>query len=135
VRRDEGWARQRFADARVARLATVRPDRRPRLVPVVFAVTGDRILTTVDRKPKSTTALGRLADVAANPAVSLLVDEYRDDWTQLWWARADGVAWVTDATADLLAPLATRYAQYHQDPPPGPVLVIEVARWVGWSFA
>jgi PPOX class probable F420-dependent enzyme len=135
VRRDAGWARERFAEARVARLATVRSDGRPRLVPVVFALNGDRIAICVDRKPKSTTELGRLADVAVHPDVSLLVDQYSDDWSQLWWARADGHAHVEDVTDELLDPLIERYPQYRVDRPPGPVLVIAVERWSGWSFA
>jgi PPOX class probable F420-dependent enzyme len=135
VRRDQSWARERFGAARVARLATVRSDGRPRLIPVAFAAEGNRVWSAVDHKPKSTARLGRLADVAAHPAVSLLVDEYAEDWTQLWWARADGEAHVEDATAQLLAPLQARYPQYRQDPPPGPVLVVEVTRWVGWSVA
>ncbi|MDQ3526766.1 MAG: pyridoxamine 5'-phosphate oxidase family protein, partial [Actinomycetota bacterium] len=42
------WARERFATARVARLATTTPEGRPHLVPVVFAVVGDRVWTAVD---------------------------------------------------------------------------------------
>jgi PPOX class probable F420-dependent enzyme len=119
----------------VARLGTVRPDGRPRLVPVAFATDGERIWSAVDHKPKSTARLGRLADVRAQPAVSLLVDHYADDWTQLWWARADGQARVEDLTAQLLTALQDRYPQYRQDPPRGPVLLVEVTRWVGWSVA
>ncbi|MFC3983062.1 TIGR03668 family PPOX class F420-dependent oxidoreductase [Streptosporangium jomthongense] len=79
----------RFETARVARLATVSDDGRPHLVPVTFAVVDDVIAIAVDHKPKSTVRLRRLANIAANPQVSLLVDEYDDDWDRLWWVRAD----------------------------------------------
>lgn len=131
MRHEEEWARQRFAAARVARLATVSADAVPRIVPIVFALAGEVILTAVDHKPKSTTRLRRLEDIAANPAVSLLVDAYDDDWSQLWWARADGVAQV-HASYDL-DPLVAKYADYRAQAPAGPVIVIEVTRWSGWS--
>ena len=131
MRHDEQWARERFGGAPVARLATVSADAAPRIVPIVFALVDDVILTAVDHKPKSTTRLRRLEDIAANPAVSLLVDAYDDDWSQLWWARADGVARV-HASYDL-DPLVAKYADYRVQPPTGPVIVIEVTRWSGWS--
>jgi PPOX class probable F420-dependent enzyme len=84
-------ARRRFAAARVARLATADADGRPHLVPVVFVVEGDCVYSVVDAKPKRTTALRRLANVAENPAAALLVDHYDDaDWGALWWVRAEG---------------------------------------------
>ena len=89
-------ARRRFAAARVARLATADAAGRPHIVPVTFAVDGDVVYTAVDAKPKRGTALKRLANVAANPAVALLVDHYADDWNQLWWVRADGTGRVVD---------------------------------------
>ena len=61
--------RRRFAAARVARLATADAAGRPHIVPVTFAVDGDVVYTAVDAKPKQSTALKRLANVAANPAV------------------------------------------------------------------
>ncbi|MFD7078318.1 TIGR03668 family PPOX class F420-dependent oxidoreductase [Nocardioides sp. NPDC057577] len=131
VRRDEEWARVRFARARVARLATVSADGTPRVVPIVFALAGGVLMTAVDHKPKSTTRLRRLDDIAANPAVSVLVDEYDDDWDQLWWARADGVASVHESYD--LAPLVAKYADYRERPPAGPVVAVEVTRWSGWS--
>jgi hypothetical protein len=66
--------RARFAAAPVARLATVGPDGGPHLVPVVFAVRDDVVYTAIDAKPKSTQRLRRLANIAGNPLVSLLVD-------------------------------------------------------------
>jgi PPOX class probable F420-dependent enzyme len=136
VRLTAPQARERFANARVARLATVSAAGHPSLVPVVFALDGETIYTAVDRKPKTTTALRRLDNIAANPSVCLLVDHYDDDWTRLWWARADGTASVpalagsdTDAAREALA---QRYRQYRDDPPPGPVIVVRVSRWSGW---
>ena len=130
MRRDEEWARARFAGSRVARLATVGTGG-PHLVPVAFAVAGSTILTAVDHKPKTTTRLRRLANIEANPRVSLLVDEYDDDWSRLWWARADGSARVVESWD--LAPLVAKYEQYADRVPAGPVVVIEVDRWSGWS--
>lgn len=135
MRLDERQARERFAAARVARLATVTPEGRPHLVPIVFAVAGDTIYTAVDAKPKSTTALRRLANIAAIPEVSVLVDHYDEDWTQLWWVRADAAAdIVTDDRARTgIRLLTARYPVYQDQPPPGPVLALEVTRWSGWS--
>ena len=130
-------ARRRFAEARVARLATADRSGRPHLVPIVFAVQGDTVVSAVDHKPKSTTSLRRLANVAENPSVAVLVDEYSDDWDRLWWARADGTARVLDpdtADADRAVDLlARRYPQYQRRRPAGQVLVVDVARWSGWS--
>ena len=89
---DAETARELFASVRVARLATVDPGGRPHLVPITFALDGDAIVTAVDHKPKSTTKLRRLENIAANPEVSVLADRYEDDWSRLWWARADGTA-------------------------------------------
>lgn len=129
--------RARFAAARVARLATVRPDGRPHLVPVVFAVSGDLVWSAVDDKPKSTRALQRLANVEANPSVALLVDHYDDDWTQLWWVRAEGRADVLElgaaGTAEALDSLARKYPQYAAHRPAGPLVRVSVTRWSGWS--
>lgn len=129
-------ARQRFADARVARLATAGADGRPHLVPIVFAVQGDRIYSAVDAKPKRTTSLRRLANVRENPAVALLVDHYDDDWSQLWWVRADGSGRVLDADQEeaqqAIALLRDRYPQQQAT---GAVLAIDVGRWKGWSAA
>jgi PPOX class probable F420-dependent enzyme len=130
-------ARARFAAAPVARLATVDADGRPHLVPVVFAVDGDTVVSAVDHKPKRSSALKRLANVGANPAVCLLVDHYDDDWDRLWWVRADGQGEVLAADSpearravDLLA---VRYPAYRTQPPTGPVLAVAVSRWSGWE--
>jgi PPOX class probable F420-dependent enzyme len=130
-------ARRLFTAARAARLATADASGRPHVVPIVFAVAGDTIYSAVDDKPKRTTALRRLANVAANPRVSLLVDQYDDDWEALWWARADGSGRVLDPAESearrAIELLTGRYRQYRDRPPSGPVLAVDVERWSGWS--
>lgn len=129
--------RRRVASARVARLATVRPDGRPHIVPITFALVGGVIVTAVDHKPKTTTRLQRLANIQANPAVSVLVDHYDEDWSRLWWARADGPAEVSPAgdpsVAPLIRALVEKYRPYAEHPPEGPVIVVQVRRWSSWG--
>ncbi len=130
-------AARRFASARVARLATADASGRPHLVPIVFAVADQTIYSAVDAKPKRTTALRRLANVSANPAVAVLVDHYEDDWDNLWWVRADGTGRVLTPgepeAAGAVALLAARYPQHRSSPPTGPVLAVDVIRWSGWA--
>lgn len=129
-----------FAQSPVAMLATVGPDGAPHVVPVVFAVNTDReqpvIYTAVDAKRKSTRRLQRLTNIEANPRVSVLVDNYDEDWTQLWWVRADGVAEIHpsgDEMASGYALLRRKYVQYQRLALDGPVVTITVARWSAWQ--
>jgi PPOX class probable F420-dependent enzyme len=124
-----------FATARVARLATVDAAGAPHVVPIVFAVTENRIHTAVDGKPKRTRALRRLANIAAEPRVSVLADHYDEDWTQLWWVRADGTARVHGGSVEAIAALSERYPQYRAAAPEGPFIEIAVTRWSSWSGA
>lgn len=135
VRLSGDEARARFAGSRVARLATVTEEGLPHLVPIVFAVVGEVIYTSVDAKPKTTTALRRLANIAANPGVAVLADHYCEDWARLWWVRADGDARIAgnEEARTALTHLVQRYPVYTTQPPPGPMIVIEVRRWSGWS--
>jgi PPOX class probable F420-dependent enzyme len=133
-------ARSRLASARVAHLATAGTDGRPHVVPCTFAVLdAGTIVSAVDHKPKRTTALRRLANIAANPRVALLADHYEEDWDALWWARADGTARIVEPgdeaqlRAAALAALSARYPPYRTRPPDGALIVITVDRWSGWT--
>lgn len=126
---------ERFAVAPVARLATVTPDGRPHVVPIVFALDGEVVYTAVDGKPKSSARLQRLANIEANPRVSILVDHYADDWSQLWWVRADGVATVVSdgpESARGLEMLRAKYPQYEHVSLDGPVIAVAVETWSSW---
>ena len=131
----------RFTQSPIARLATITPDGMPHVVPVVFAVDGDSpgnhdvVYTAVDAKPKTTWRLRRLANIESNPQVSLLVDHYADDWAQLWWVRADGVAGI-HSTGEAMDTgcrlLRAKYPQYQSVPLSGPVIAVTVLRWSSW---
>ena len=133
---DSADSRRRVEAARVARMATVGGDGRPHLVPISFALDGQILYFAVDAKPKRTTNLKRLRNIAANPAVSILVDHYEDEWNRLWWVRLDGQARVVTDQQEAqhaLVLLAERYSQYRVTPPAGPVVAVAIEDVTGWS--
>jgi PPOX class probable F420-dependent enzyme len=135
---EEAEARRRLAGSKVAHLATVSGEGRPHIVPIVFALDGNTLYFAVDAKPKKTARLARLKNIAANPAVSVLVDHYEDDWTRLWWVRADGTAHVITGAAEAEHAtdlLAKRYEQHESKRPGGPVVAIHIDRLTGWTGA
>ena len=124
-------ARMFLASARTGTLATIRPDGRPRLVPICFVLGDDdptgrpRLYTPIDEKPKRAHEPGELArvrDIIARPDVEILVDRWDEDWTRLGWLRCKGTATPLDSTSDADAPadersraiasLRTKYPQY-----------------------
>jgi len=126
----------RLTAARVARLATLDPDGRAHLVPIVFALDGDTLYSAVDSKPKRSRRLRRIENARARADVTILVDHYEEDWVRLWWIRLRGRARVLDAGAELeraLALLREKYPQYRDDPPTGPVLAVDVTETREWS--
>jgi PPOX class probable F420-dependent enzyme len=134
---DDALMRQRAAAARVARLATTRADGRPHVVPCCFAVDGDLLYTAVDDiKPKSSLELRRIDNLRLHPEVCALVDEYAEDWDALWWIRMDGRAHLAGRGSvereAALAFLGSKYEQYRRRPPPGTVVIVEIAVWRAW---
>ena len=136
--------------SRRAVLGTISPSSRPRLVPVAYAVveTGSELIvySALDEKPKTVSdphELARVRDIGARPLVSLLVDEWQEDWARLEWLRLDGTASLlepaTPNSPELLtavAALRARYPQYgSHDLENRPILRIIVERVTGWSVA
>lgn len=108
----------------------------PHVVPVCFTILGDTAYTAVDQKPKHSTFLRRIANVEATGRACLLIDEYDEDWSRLWWVRFDGTGRIVKDAAEAataLAALAEKYPQYAKDAPRGAVLALDVTRYSGWS--
>ena len=136
--RDE--AVHRLREARVGRLATVRPDGTPHVVPFVFALVEDdrtlRVYWAVDDKPKRDPKIQRLANIRANPAVEFVVDAYDEDWTRLWWVRVRGRARVVLAdpeAARARTALAQKYPAYADGRSIDTVIAIDVGSVSGWT--
>src|SRR5947207_5675122 len=126
----------RINDLRVARLATIDPDGRPHVVPIVFALDGETLYSAVDQKPKRSMTLRRIENARARPDVTILVDHYEDDWSRLWWIRLRGRARVLDEGDErdhALVLLREKYPQYRVEPPEGPVLAVDVIEMREWT--
>jgi PPOX class probable F420-dependent enzyme len=128
------WATDLLDRARVARLAYMDGDDRPRVLPVTFAVADGFVWSAIDEKPKRRPVPARVEYLRRRPEASLLVDEYDDDWAKLAWvqlpSRVEVIA-ATDAPGALDA-LAAKYSQYAERTPPGPLLRLEVERALCW---
>ena len=127
----------------VGRLAMVAADGGgPWVTPVVFAPAGGSVWTPIDGKPKTGGPLARLANAAADPRAALLLDEYSEDWSRLWWVRIDGTVRVHRVgpepggpAAEAVAALRAKYPQYREvslfSGPPT-LLELRIARARGW---
>jgi len=127
--------RARVDSAAVGRLATITAGGAPHVVPCCFVLDGDVVYSAVDHKPKSTRLLRRLTNLRANPRAALLVDEYLDDWSSLWWVRVDGTGRILDDGPEFdraVALLVSKYKQYRGDTPLGPVIALNIAAWRSW---
>lgn len=94
------------------------------------------IWTAIDGKPKSTQELQRIKDIQANPNICFTVDRWDEDWSRLAWLQARGTASVLVRGPEVdkaRAALTSKYAQYVDTPLEGPVIRIDVERWVGWE--
>jgi PPOX class probable F420-dependent enzyme len=113
----EQWEQTLIDTQRIAHLATAQPDGQPSVVPVVYAYDGTHFYTPLDGKPKRVelSRLRRVRDIAANPLVALVFDEYDEDWRRLAWVQVRGSAQVVvegEAYQRGLMLLAARYQQY-----------------------
>jgi PPOX class probable F420-dependent enzyme len=114
-----GAVQAKLKEARVARLATVDERHRPHAVPVCFAYDGKVLYTAIDQKPKRVAPerLTRLRNILAEPRVALLIDQYDEDWTKLWYMLIRGKARLLPMGAQkerarALRKLRAKYPQY-----------------------
>jgi hypothetical protein len=133
MRLDQDAARARLAAHDHGVLCTVHPERGVDAVPVVYVLDGGSVGIPVDRvKPKASSRLQRERNLEADPRATLLVEHWdRDDWSQLWWVRAE-LRFEGDGPPALAARLAERFPPY-RDQPFDRVLLLRVAGLTGWS--
>jgi PPOX class probable F420-dependent enzyme len=83
-------------NARVARLATIDFEEiKPHIVPVVFVFDGNSYYIPIDKKSKKHNdpeRLRRVRNIQENPNVALLIDEYDEDWSKLFFVMIQGTA-------------------------------------------
>ena len=111
--------RTKLREAKVARLATLDARCRPHMVPVCFVYRGKFFYTAIDQKPKRVAPerLARLRNIRTTPQVALLVDQYDEDWTQLWYILVNGKAQLIPTRArkeraSAIHKLRKKYPQY-----------------------
>ena len=128
--------------ARVARLATLDEKNRPHIVPICFVYDGKLFYTAVDRKPKRVTPerLARLRNIRAEPRVALLIDEYDEDWTELWYILIRGKAQLIPKSVQkehawAIRKLRAKYPQYARGmlSDDAPIIRITPERTISWG--
>jgi len=135
-----------LADARRATLATIDPDGLPRLVPICLvlapgeAAAAPVLYTPLDEKPKTVAdprALARVRDILVRPDVTVLIDRWSEDWTELAWLRVAGQAALLEPDAippGIVAQLRTKYPQYEaHDLESRPLIRIAIERAASWG--
>jgi PPOX class probable F420-dependent enzyme len=129
-----GWAGELLAAERVARLALIDDEDRPRVLPVTYAVLGESVWSAIDEKPKRAAEPARLRYLRRRPEAALCVDRYSDDWSRLAWVQLLGRIDVLPAAEHpaALEALAARYEPYRERTPPGPLLRLSVDRALSW---
>jgi PPOX class probable F420-dependent enzyme len=128
------WARGLLESERVARLAFVDEDDRPRVQPVTFALAAGAVWSAIDEKPKRTPEPARVRRLRRRPESALCVDVYSDDWSQLAWVQLLGrVEWLpVGQGGEGMAALAAKYEPYAERTPPGPLMRLAVERALYW---
>jgi len=138
MRLTEDEARNRLAGQVHGVMCTLHPERGPDPVPCVYALDDEgHVGVAVDTvKPKASDRLQRERNLDADPRGSLLVEHWdAEDWTRLWWVRAD-LHHLAEPPAEVVEGLAERLSRtvpQYADRPFTRVLVCRITRLTGWA--
>jgi len=134
--------RDYISQHRIARLATADAAGRPSVIPICYVLEGNSIYSPLDRKPKSVTAHGlkRVKNIKENGNVSMVIDDYSDDWNQLSYVQISGIARVLEPAgegnlehAQAVKTLRLKYTQYRSmDIDQTPMIKITPTRIKAW---
>jgi PPOX class probable F420-dependent enzyme len=121
-------------------MATIGEDGRPHVVPVVFAIRGDEIVSAIDHKPKRGVVMARVRNLARDPSVTLMIDRWDEDWDRLAWAMIRGRAEVVEQDPEGARLLVERYPQYRdprygETPPFDAFIVISPIDILWWTYS
>jgi PPOX class probable F420-dependent enzyme len=126
---------------RIAHLATASLSARPVVVPVCYAFDGENIYSALDEKPKSSgvRSLKRVRNIESNPQVSLVIDEYSEDWNKLVYVLISGVAEILEPSQNehsrAVSLLREKYVQYAtmaiESRPVIKISSLKIKRWSG----
>lgn len=133
-------ARLFLDEHRVGHLATADRKAVPHVIPICFARLEERIYFVADEKPKrhGPRRLKRLANIAQNPRVALVVDDYREDWTKLAFLLLHLEAALVEPAAEYeaaLTALRRKYPRYRTMKllsATNPIVGMTVQRWHLW---
>ncbi len=108
--------RKRLEKARVARLATVNARGQPHIVPICFALDGAFFYTAIDRKPKRVAPekLTRVRNITATGQAALVIDEYSEDWSRLWFVLVRGRARLVTISKERMQAIQLLRKKYRQ---------------------
>ena len=135
-------AAELLRESRVARLGTADREGQPLVVPVCYVFDGRACFSAIDAKPKRVAprALRRVRNIADNPRVSLVVDRYDEDWSQLCWVIVQGRADILGEgperalAVDLLRAKYPQYRAMGLDRDTAIVIRISPERTTFWSW-
>jgi PPOX class probable F420-dependent enzyme len=135
VRDLQPWAVQLLEQSRVAHLAFVDEDDSPRVLPVTYVLADDALWSAIDDKPKRSREPARLKYLRRAPRAALTVDRYDDDWTRLAWVQVLVDVAIVDAgdAPEAIDALRSKYEQYRESSPPGPLIRLVPRRALSWS--
>lgn len=132
---------ENLCNSPVGRLATADRLGIPHVIPVCFGVSNGGIFILLDHKPKRTklTNLKRVRNILENPTVSMIVDHYDSDWTNLWYILVSGVAELLDETPErplVLDVLKQKYPQYRSmNVYANPLIKIIPKNVLSWTYS
>ena len=135
------WANHLLAKARVARLATSTRNGTPTVVPICFVYNQGRLYSAIDEKPKKTKPINlrRIRNIIENPQVSLVADEYREDWKRLRYVIVMGHATILmrgKEHREAISLLRKKYRQYAaMQLEQRPIIRVKTFRSITWKSA
>lgn len=112
---------------------------KPHVVPICYVYDGSSIYSSVDEKPKraNPNRLRRVLNIIENPHVSMIADQYAEDWSKLRYVLVQGSARIVqegDEHKRAVSLLREKYPQYQAMAlEERPVIKIDPVKITAWN--